>query len=283
MHIERLRDIRHVALDMDGTIYKGRTLFDFTPAFLDRLSQRGIGYTFLTNNSSKSAQDYIRHLRGMGIEATPEQIYTSGLCTIHYLRTAHPRLRRLFVVGTPSLCREFELAGYVVVPESEEPEAVIVGFDTALTYSRLCRAAYWIRQGRTFIATHPDFTCPTDEETVLVDCGSVCAALTAATGRRPEMVLGKPDPLMLEGLLARHRLAAHQLAMVGDRLMTDIAMTRAAGTLGVLVLTGEATAEDAARSEIQPDLIVPSIREFGEMLAGGAVLADTPPRAARTE
>ena len=274
MNVEQLNQIRHVALDMDGTIYKGRTLFEFTPAFLDQLSQKGIGYTFLTNNSSKSAQDYIRHLRGMGIEATPEQIYTSGLCTIHYLRTAHPRLRRLFVVGTPSLCREFELAGYVVVPESDEPEAVIVGFDTGLTYSRLCQAAYWIRQGKIFIATHPDFTCPTDQPTVLVDCGSVCAALTAATKRRPEAVLGKPDPLMLEGLLARHRLAPHQLAMVGDRLMTDIAMARAAGAVGVLVLTGEATLEDAERSEIRPDLVVPSIRELGELLGGGAVLAD---------
>src|SRR5690606_3886450 len=119
-----------------------------------------------------------------------------------------------------------------------------------------------------FIATHPDFTCPTDEETVLVDCGSICAALTAATRREPDKVLGKPDPLMLQGLLKRHGLEPGQLAMVGDRLMTDIAMARGAGALGVLVLTGEATAEDAAASSLKPDLIVPSIREFGALLAG---------------
>src|SRR5204862_4213464 len=137
---------------------------------------------------------------------------------------------------TPSLCRQFDEAGFQVTWDA--PQAVIVGFDTTLTYERLCRAAYWISQGLPFIATHPDLVCPTDEPTVLVDCGSICACLTAATGRRP-LVLGKPDPRILLDLAARHQLAPGQLAMVGDRLYTDIAMARAAGALAVLVLTGE--------------------------------------------
>nr|MDQ3622495.1 HAD hydrolase-like protein [Verrucomicrobiota bacterium] len=138
---------------------------------------------------------------------------------------------------------------------------------TGLSYPRLCRAAYWIKQGKTFIASHPDRVCPTDEPTVLVDCGAICAALREAAGREPDAVLGKPDPRMLRGLLRRHGLAPENLAMVGDRLYTDVEMARRAGAFGVLVLTGEATVEDAGRSRLPPDLIAADIAEFGNHLA----------------
>jgi NagD protein len=144
---------------------------------------------------------------------------------------------------------------------------VLVGFDTDLRYSRLCRAAYWIKQGKPFLASHPDRVCPTDEPTVLVDCGAVCAALREAAGREPDAVLGKPDPRMLRGLLSRHGLAAEQMAMVGDRLYTDVEMARRAGAFGVLVLTGEATLEDAKQSASQPDLIAVDLAELGDRLA----------------
>jgi len=148
----------------------------------------------------------------------------------------------------------------------DDPEMVVVGYDPALTHERLSRAAWWIAQGRAFIATNPDRVCPTDRPTRLVDCGSICACLEAATGRRPEAVPGKPDPRMLKGLLARHGLAPAELAVVGDRLYTDMAMARAADALGVLVLSGEATAEEALKTAAQPNLIVPTLAEFGTLL-----------------
>ncbi|GMV97058.1 MAG: hypothetical protein AMXMBFR83_14170 [Phycisphaerae bacterium] len=258
--------IRHVALDMDGTIYRGTTLFEFTPAFLARLAELGIGCTFLTNNSSKSVKDYLAHLRRMGIEARAEQMYTSALATIDYLKKSLPEVRRLFVLGTASLKGEFREAGFTVV-ETEEPDAVVVGYDTELTFERLCTAAWHITRGRPFIATHPDAVCPTDRPTVLVDCGSLCACLRHATGRAPMAVLGKPDLRMLTGILERHYLQPHELAMVGDRIYTDIAMAHRAGAVGVLVLTGEATAEDAARCPEPPDLIVRSLKKLGELLS----------------
>ena len=135
-----------------------------------------------------------------------------------------------------------------------------------LVYPRLCRAAYWIKQGKPFLATHPDRICPTDQPTVLVDCGAICAALEQAAGRAPDVVLGKPDPCMLRGLLHRHALTPDQLALVGDRLYTDMAMARRAGALGVLVLTGETTAKAAAQADPPPDLIVSSLEEFGARL-----------------
>ena len=265
---QRLKNIRHVALDMDGTIYSGGTLFDSTRPFLALMAELGIGYTFLTNNSSKSSRDYLARLGQIGIQAGPDQLYTSTMATIEYLREQMPQVRRLFVLGTASMRREMEAAGFVLTADSaaEEPEAVVVGFDTELTYARLCRTAYWIRQGKPCIATHPDRVCPTDQPTVLVDCGAVCAALEQAAGRWPDVVLGKPDPCMLRGILHRHALAPEQLAMVGDRLYTDMAMARRAGALGVLVLTGEATAAQAARHQPPPDLVLAGLAELGERL-----------------
>lgn len=263
-----LKNISHVALDMDGTIYKGGTLFDFTRPFLELLGELGIGYTFLTNNPSKSFKDYHSHLKKIGLAIDEDQLYTSTQCTIEFLGKKHPSVRRIFVLGTPSMCQEFVEAGFALTADShlDEPDAVIVAFDMTLTYARLCRAAYWIKKGKPFIATNPDRVCPTDEPTVLVDCGSICASLQEATGIAPSAVLGKPDPEMLRGILDRHSLRPYELAMVGDRIYTDIAMAKAAGATGVLVLTGEATAADAAEFILPPHLAFPSLKEFGTKL-----------------
>ncbi|HOW69155.1 MAG TPA: HAD-IIA family hydrolase [Phycisphaerae bacterium] len=267
MSTTKLTSVRHLALDMDGTIYKGGTVFEFTLPFLERMSKLGIGYTFLTNNSSKSVVDYLQSLGCMGIAADREQVFTSTWCAVYYLRQALPAVKRLYVLGTPSLQSELVMAGFTVVGDEEEPEAVVVGFDTGLVYPRLCKAAWWIKRGKPFIATHPDRICPTDRPTVLVDCGAVCACLESATGQSPQAVLGKPDPWMLRGILDRHRLQAPELAMVGDRLYTDMVMARRAGCVGVLVLTGEATVDDTLHLHEPPDVIVPSLKELGEMLA----------------
>jgi NagD protein len=263
-----LAQIRHVALDMDGTIYKGTTLFGATPGFLSLLGQFGIGHTFLTNNSSKSSRDYLQHLKKFGIHATADQLYTSTQATIEFLRHERPSLRRLFILGTVSMTAEMGAAGFTATEDSaeDEPDAVLAGFDTHLTFSRLCRAAYWIKQGKPFLATHPDRVCPTDQPTVLVDCGSICAALEKATGCAPDAVPGKPDARMLQGILRRHDLAPNQLAMVGDRLYTDMVMARNAGALGVLVLTGETTPAEAAAHSPPPDLVVEGLEEFGKRL-----------------
>jgi len=264
----KLKRIRHVALDLDGTIYRGTTVFKTTLPFLELLKSLGLGYTFLTNNPSKSNADYRAKLRRMGIPAKPDQIYTSAQATIEYLQKKWPRLKRLFVLGTPSMCGSFTAAGYALVLENpdERPDAVVVGFDTTLTYPRLCRAAWWITRGVPYFATNPDAVCPTDEPTVLVDCGSITAALEKATGRAPVAVLGKPDVAMLRGILQRHRLRPGQLAMVGDRTYTDMEMARRAGALGVLVLTGETPACQAVAVKPSLDMIVPSLAELGREL-----------------
>lgn len=255
--------VRHVVLDMDGTIYRGSRLFDCTLRFLEQLQSLGIGYTFLTNNTSRGKADYVEKLRGLGIRVREQQIYTSADSTIAYLRRSLPAVKRIAVLGTPSLCRQFEGAHFVV--DREAPQAVIVGFDTTLNYERLCRAAYWIREGLPFIGTHPDLVCPTDEPTVLVDCGAICACLAAATGRSP-ILLGKPDPAILRGLSEQLQVPVSDIAVVGDRLYTDIAMAQKAGAISVLVLSGEATAKEADAMPQSPDLVVPDIGVLGKLL-----------------
>jgi NagD protein len=258
-----LAALRHIALDLDGTLYRGSQLFDVTLPFLKKLRSLNIGYTLLTNNTSRSKAEYAAKLHKLGIDASESEIYTPADSAIAHLHDQLPNAQAIAVLGTPSLCDQFERAGFRVT--WEEPQAVIVGFDTTLSYDRLCRAAYWISRGLPFIATHPDLVCPTDEPTVLVDCGAICACLIAATGRSP-LVLGKPDPGILLALCERLGLAPRHLAMVGDRIYTDIAMAQRAGTLAVLVLSGEATAEEAAAMPVPADLVVQDVGELGRQI-----------------
>ena len=120
--LARLRRIRHVALDMDGTIYMGQSLFSWTKPFLEGLKKAGIGYSFLTNNPSKSIADYLSKLHKMGIEATRDEMYTTALAAIDYIKTHLPEARKLFLLGTPSMISEFETAGFVSAADSPEED-----------------------------------------------------------------------------------------------------------------------------------------------------------------
>ena len=265
----RLARLKHVALDMDGTIYMGTTLFPYTKPFLAGVKELGLGYSFLTNNPSSSIADYLAKLARLGVEATEEEMYTTALATIDYIKTHYPEAKRLFMLGTPSMITEFEKAGFESAADdaADRPDVLVVAFDKSLVYERLCRAAWWISQGVSYIATNPDRVCPTDQPVVLVDCGSICACLTHATGRTPDITLGKPDPNMLSGILHRYGYEADEVAMVGDRIYTDIEMAHNAGAFGVLVLSGETTLEVADAAPKQPHLICDSIEVLGELIA----------------
>ena len=267
--MDKLRRLKHVALDMDGTIYMGTTLFPYTKPFLAGVKKLGLGYSFLTNNPSSSIADYLAKLARLGVEATEEEMYTTALATIDYIKTHYPEAKRLFMLGTPSMITEFEKAGFESTTDdaNDRPDVLVVAFDKSLVYERLCRAAWWISQGVPYIATNPDRVCPTDQPVVLVDCGSICACLTHATGRTPDITLGKPDPNMLSGILHRYGYEADQVAMVGDRIYTDIEMAHNAGAFGVLVLSGETTLEVADAAPKQPHLICDSIEVLGELIA----------------
>ncbi len=264
---DKLRRIRHLALDMDGTIYMENNIFPFTVPTLDALKAAGIGHSFLTNNPTRSVDDYIAKLAGMGIDCPRQDMYTTPVATIDYLRKAYPQVKRLFMLGTPSMQEQFVEAGFEACADDPDdvPDMLVVAFDTTLVYPRLCRAAWWASMGIPYIATNPDWVCPTDARTILVDCGSLQKCIEAATGRKPDKVMGKPDPTMLDGIRDRHGLKPEEIAMVGDRIYTDIEMGRRAGAVSVLVLSGETTLETALEVGTA-DFICRDLEELGEMI-----------------
>ena len=275
----KLSKIKHLALDMDGTIYLGSTLFPFTKKFLADMTEAGITYSFLTNNPSISVSDYLKKLEKWGIEATEDNMYTTSLAAIDYIKSHYPQAKRLFILGTPSMTTQFEEAGFISCADDPDdvPDVLVVAFDKTLAYDRLCRASWWASQGVPYVATNPDKVCPTDQRTVLVDCGSMCKCIEYATGRQPDVCVGKPDPNMLRGVFERYGYEPDEVAMVGDRIYTDTATAHNAGAFGVLVLSGETTlevadkvAEDARTNPnpefFPPDLIARDVKELGELL-----------------
>lgn len=254
----RIQQIRCFALDLDGTFYLGNRLFHFSPLFLQRLHETGRDFLFVTNNSSKTAREYVEKFRRMGLEIPEQKIYTSADATAEYLLQYGPG-HRLFVLGTEALIRFFERQGFIMEPD--QPDAVVLGFDLDFDYSRFFHATQLLRRGVPFFATHPDLTCPIEHGRHMPDCGALIAALTAATGVRPK-ILGKPHRTMAEGILRRASVGRSELAIVGDRLATDIRTGRDHQILSILVLTGETRLRHLRHSIIQPDFVVPSLKEL---------------------
>ena len=254
---QRLKNVRQVFLDMDGTIYHGSRLYPTTIPFLNFLKSRGIGYKFLSNNSSFSTDEYVAKLGRLGITATPDEFYISTDYCIDYIKANHPAVKKLFIMGMESIFPAFEAAGFTVT--DSDPDAVIVAFDRTLTYEKLCRTAYFIKQGIPAFATHPDVFCPTDQPTFLVDCGAFIACLETAT-RCKITVLGKPDPGFLRAAAARCGVAPENTLMAGDRLSTDIRLGINAGSV-TCRLTGPG-ADLTACEGVIPDFTVDNLGEL---------------------
>jgi len=262
MDVTALAGVKALLLDLDGTLYLGDRLFDWTPGFLAAARERRLRRLFMTNNCTRSAGQYAEKLARLGVEASADDVITSGQSAVLYL-DEHPEIRRVYVLGTESLAGEVRASGKDVVADGAD--AVLVGFPTNLTYESLCEAAWQLQRGARFLATHPDPACP-DPRGYLPDCGSVCRCLAAATGREPEEVFGKPSAWMLRLASARAGVGPGELAVVGDRLMTDIRMGAEHGMPTVLVLSGATSRDELARSPVQPDLVFEHVGALGEAL-----------------
>lgn len=254
----KLKNITCYALDMDGTIYLGERWIDGARQFLQAIEDAGKQYVFLTNNSSKGPGNYVEKLGRMGLSIDKSRIVTSGQATIDYLQRNYPG-KKVFLLGNELLTKEFQEEGILL--SEKDAEVVVTGFDTSLTYEKMCRVCDYVRAGLPYIATHPDNNCPT-ETGFIPDAGAIHAFIHASAFRYPDHVVGKPCGDIMDYMARRMGVSKEETAMVGDRIYTDVAAGVNNGYTGILVLSGEASMKDVKQSDVMPDLIFDSVKEI---------------------
>jgi len=252
---------RGFLLDLDGTLYLGGRLIPGAARLLATLQRLDLPFVCLTNNSSTRGSSYVAKLQHFGLPVEPRHVLTSGQATLHHLLSATPH-RSAYVVGTPPLVAEFAEGGMTI--DEGDPDCVVLGYDTTLTYHKLCVATRLVLRGKPYFATHPDRTCIT-EQGLLPDIAAVIAGLQAVTGRSPT-VLGKPEQPMVQAGSARLGVPVDRLVMVGDQLDTDMTMALTHGLTAVLVLSGETNERALEESTVAPHLVLRNVDELAARL-----------------
>ena len=247
-----LADIRNLLIDMDGVLYRGRTGLPGGPELMAFLRERGIPYLLVTNNSTLTPAQFVLRLGRMGIDVSQDLIMTSGVATSAYLATLAPPGTKVNVVGEPALIKELEGRGFVIA--GRDAEYVVCGWDKGINFDKLKTACLAIRDGATFIGTNADKTYPLEKD-LIPGAGSILAFLVAATDVEP-IVVGKPEPIMIEQSLRMLGARPEETAMLGDRLDTDILGGHRAGILTIMLLTGISTEAEAVACDAPPDLII---------------------------
>ncbi len=259
-----LRNKKLYLLDMDGTLYLGDRLFPAALPFLQAIRASGAQYLFLTNNSSRGTDSYVKKLAGMGISATEEDFFTSTDAACAYLR-AHYQGNKIYALGTESFQNHLRQEGFPITDKMEESiDCLLMGYDTELTYQKLIDASILLGKGVTYLATNPDWVCPTAFGYV-PDCGSIAQALEHATGRLP-LFLGKPQPEIALLAMEKAKAQPSETVLVGDRVYTDIICGKRAGTAAILVFSGETKPEILEQSETKPDYAARDVGELTEAL-----------------
>lgn len=246
--------------DLDGTVYVGDKLIDGALKTVKAARAADKRVCFLTNNSSKGRRAYLEKLNGLGLDVRDAELYTSAQATYEYLAREHSD-KRIYLVATDDVKEDFIEHGVKIAKRGEKPDAVVLAFDTGLTYEKLDRACEYISRGAFYAATHADLNCPRPISP-MPDVGSFIELIKAATGKAPDIICGKPYKVAAEGIMKKYRLPADKIAMIGDRLYTDIRFGNLFGFFSVLVLTGETDKGMLKGSEDKPDLILDSVADM---------------------
>lgn len=258
MKLEDLKDINLFIMDLDGTIYLGDKIIEGSLEFIEKLKKENKKFCFFTNNDSKASTEFMKKLYNMNIDFTNENFYTAGLATIDYINDKF-KGKSVYLLGTESLKNEFRAHNINLVEEN--PDIVVVAYDTELTYQKLDRVCHYIRNGAYYIATHPDYNCPT-QYGYAPDTGSYIALIKQSTNRIPDLLNGKPNKALGEIICKRFNENPKNVAMIGDRLMTDMKLAINCGFKSILVLSGESTKDDLNNSGLNIDLVVDSIKDL---------------------
>jgi len=259
---DSLSQVRCFLLDMDGTFYLGEQLIQGALEFIEVLRDQGCEYLFLTNNSSKDSGQYAEKITRLGLPISRDKVLTSGEATAMHIQSQKPGAK-VYVVGTQALENEFRERSFILTDAA--PDFIILGFDTTLTYAKLWKLCDLVREGVPYIATHPDYNCPT-ETGFMPDIGATIAFVRASTGREPDLIVGKPNRVLVEKAAERTGIPVSAMCMIGDRLYTDIALGGTAGIPTILVLSGETQADEVALSPFQPSYIFQNLGEVADHL-----------------
>lgn len=262
--MKNLKKISVYLFDMDGTLNMGERPIDGAMETLKMLTEAGKTVCFVTNNSSKSKYDYLKKVRRMGYDADIKQIITSGMAAASYINK-HYEGKRTYVLGTETLCRELKESGVNVVGIGEDADIILLAFDTELTYEKLWHATNLVSEGKTYIATHPDFVCPSDNGN-MPDAGAMMALVEKTTGKTPEIIIGKPYAPMAEYVFDFCSVTPDDVAFVGDRLYTDIKFAINNDMTGILVLSGETDLAMLKESGLNPDYVFDDVNELRKYL-----------------
>ncbi|MFW6305767.1 MAG: HAD-IIA family hydrolase [Bacillota bacterium] len=267
--IKDLSQIDCFLLDMDGTIYLSNKLIEGVLSFLEKAEEKNKKIIFLTNNSSRSSSDYYEKLKKLNIPVKREQIINSGEVTANYIKEKMNKAK-VYLLGTPSLHEEFEGFGLDIINQvSDDIDFLVLGFDTTVTYRKLWDAHKLILRGVPYLATNPDLVCPLEDGKSMPDCGSIINLLKTSTGKEP-LVIGKPNISMVEYAATKTNTPMEKMAMVGDRIYTDMKMADNAGISGILVLSGETKKQDIADNNSGDkkyyDLVVKNLGELKDLI-----------------
>jgi HAD superfamily hydrolase (TIGR01457 family) len=252
-------------IDLDGTLYHGGRMIPDADRLIAALRRAAVPFLFVTNNSSRTAASVAAHLRGMGIDANPEEVCTSSLAAARYIAEESPEAT-VAILGEEGLVQACAEAGLTLVMEN--PQYVVQGIDRFFTYESLARASRWIREGAKFVLTNPDLMLPSDDG-VMPGAGTLGAAIEAASGVSP-VVIGKPESHLITYATSLLGITSEEAVVVGDNMRTDISAGVNAGCRTILVLTGLTTRDNLERYQtvtgVKPDEICADLAELMVLL-----------------
>lgn len=254
-------------LDLDGTLYLENELIDGAKDFIDYLVMKKIDFCYITNNSSKNVDSYIKKLNKLGLYATENSFYTSVEATIRYLKDNN--IKSIFLIGTSSLLEKLN-KHFIVKTEYDENymvDALLLGFDQELNYQKLVDGSKYLKKGALFLGTNPDLRCPVTKDFFIPDCGSMAKLLEDATDVKP-LFIGKPNKIIIDYLLEEKKIKKEDAVLIGDRLYTDILGAINANVDSILVLSGESTLNSLKDINYKPTYIYNSIKEVLNELKG---------------
>jgi 4-nitrophenyl phosphatase len=253
--------IKNIIFDMDGVLYRGETAIPGAGEAVAALRKKGMKIFFFTNNAEKTRKQFVERLNSFGVFAKEEEVYTTSYGAAVYIKKNLPG-KKVFAFSSGTI-EELKKHGIPILL-TKKAEVVVAGLDLELNYGKLADAVQAINSGAAFIATNEDNSYPV-EDAILPGAGAIVAALSSTTGVKP-VLIGKPEPYLLDIMIKEHKLKKDETLMVGDRLQTDILMANREGLHSALVLSGISTREEIEKCGLIPDFVLDSVAELPGIL-----------------